>query len=54
MSMDLLLLLSRLKHDGVDDVRQQVGNIFRQVLLVQLVHEHDDDGQLGEHLQRVS
>ena len=46
------LLLLRLQGDGVHDEGDELGHVGAHVLLIQLVHEHHDDGQLRQNLQR--
>ena len=46
------MLRQRLEGDGVHDERDELGHLAVHVRLVQLVHEHHDDWQLREHLQR--
>lgn len=46
----LPLLRRRLKGDGVHDQGNELGHFLVHVLLVQLVHQHDDDGELLKNL----
>ena len=42
-----------LERDGLHDEGYKLSDIIVYVLLVELVHENDDDGQLCQHLQRL-
>lgn len=47
----LPVLLVGLQDDGVHDEWDEVCHVLVHLLLVQLEHEHHDDGQLRQHLQ---
>ena len=49
----LPVLRGGLQRDGVHDEGDELGHVGVHVVLVQLVHEHHDDGQLGQHLQAL-
>ena len=42
-----------LQGDSVHDERDEVDHVRLHLGLVQLVHQHYDDGQLRQHLQRL-
>ena len=48
----LLGLLGGLERDGGDGERDELGHPLVDIGLVQLIHEHNNDGQFGQDLQR--
>ena len=52
-SIDWHGVLGRLERDGVHDEGDELNHVRLHLRLVQLVHQHHDDGQLRQHLQRL-
>ena len=50
-SLGLPVLRVRLQDNSVHDEGNEVSHILVHLLLVQLEHEHHNDGQLCQHLQ---